>query len=632
MQLPSERRDSNSRPSPWQGDALPTELRSHTYQGIWHEPDNLTARHTLAPVGQHVQSAGFTASHWSRDSSLGAIVGAAVYGNAVSVHQDSDACLGGWPLGTQAAALVVQWARKALEAVEGHREEMNRANVFPVADGDTGTNVYITLRSGCQELDRLIAPVQQRVDPAAALLAFAHGALLGAKGNSGVIMAQWLRGFAQSLSTGAGLDQALQTAARNCVDAVTHPAPGTVLTTAAAVAARAASCDKPASPSLAHMVDVLTAVSQTAAQSLKDSWHNLAVLQRNRVRDAGAAGFFLLLDSLRYVLECQLREHDVPACGVPGQDVYEQDVHEQQAPGRDARQKAPALATASAPAEVVLPCALTDIALTDIDAIAPESSQSDGQRQGAGHDHGSDHGHDSSHDHGDEFEVMFIFRQPVQMATEDVSGPVAQRLRQELETVGGSVVVVGGAQDHQASNLWQVHVHVTDLAPAIQLARRWAIEGVVEPLRITHCAVPDADLAVIAVAQDAGAAAELARAGANVVLAASAPIAVEHLLRAAQDRLAQVTVILAPDLAGIPVDLADTVMVTADGDQATLDAMAVLVEAVDMWAFEGQVGSPLQVIQQACAQIPGVELPGADLPAVDLPAADPRLVQPVCGI
>ena len=67
----------------------------------------------------------------------------------------------------------------------------------------------------------------------------------------------------------------------------------------------------------------------------------------------------------------------------------------------------------------------------------------------------------------------------------------------------------------------------------------------------------------------------------------------------------------------MPTSLADTVLVAVDGDQATVDAMALLVEAADLWAFDGQEGSLLPVIEQTCAQIPALGMPTSPGPVPD---------------
>src|SRR5687768_193862 len=90
------------------------------------------------------------------------------------------------------------------DALAAHREVINRLNVYPVPDGDTGTNMALTLRSVCEELDR--AGTADPSDMAATCKAISHGSLMGARGNSGVILSQILRGITEVLREGDEAD------------------------------------------------------------------------------------------------------------------------------------------------------------------------------------------------------------------------------------------------------------------------------------------------------------------------------------------------------------------------------------------------------------------------------------------
>jgi len=130
------------------------------------------------------------------------------------------------------AALLGRWATVAVAALERHRGDIDRINVFPVADRDTGTNLLLTMRAA-------EAGLRSGGPPAEAL---ARGALLGARGNSGVILSQVLRGLAEAVSAAGGvrdaivLADALTRGTRLAEKAVTHPREGTVLTVLAAAA------------------------------------------------------------------------------------------------------------------------------------------------------------------------------------------------------------------------------------------------------------------------------------------------------------------------------------------------------------------------------------------------------------
>lgn len=146
------------------------------------------------------------------------------------------------------ALAVRTWCGLALRALGRAREEIDAINVYPVADGDTGTNLYLTAESAAAAVEAVFeahdAHDQGKPALADAARAMAHGALIGARGNSGTILAQLLRGMAQVLAAdsetthtdGEGLRLALRHAADSARQAVAHPVEGTVLTVASAAA------------------------------------------------------------------------------------------------------------------------------------------------------------------------------------------------------------------------------------------------------------------------------------------------------------------------------------------------------------------------------------------------------------
>src|SRR5664279_146461 len=129
------------------------------------------------------------------------------------------------------------------DGLRSHRELINRLNVYPVPDGDTGTNMALTLESVTDELEALDSP-----DLDATCRAIAHGSLMGARGNSGVILSQLLRGLSEGLNCASShpgpreLSEALTIADKLAREAVMRPVEGTILTVArgAADGARAA--------------------------------------------------------------------------------------------------------------------------------------------------------------------------------------------------------------------------------------------------------------------------------------------------------------------------------------------------------------------------------------------------------
>jgi DAK2 domain fusion protein YloV len=154
-----------------------------------------------------------------------------------------------------------------LAALEARREEVNDLNVFPVADGDTGDNMVLTLRSVLQELDRLSAAAEDRtiddIGREEIVASVARAALLGARGNSGVILSQLIRGAAEELASRPGelidpvlISAALARASDQAYGSVRQPAEGTILTVVREMSARVAS-------ELAHM-DVRRLNSETS--------------------------------------------------------------------------------------------------------------------------------------------------------------------------------------------------------------------------------------------------------------------------------------------------------------------------------------------------------------------------------
>jgi DAK2 domain fusion protein YloV len=177
--------------------------------------------------------------------------------------------------------------------------DINAINVFPVPDGDTGTNMFLTMRSTMEEADR--APLN---NVAAVVKAMAQGALMGARGNSGVILSQFFRGLAKGLAekesiTGSDWALALSEASRTAYKGLSQPVEGTMLTVIrdASTAAEVAAQTDP---------DDLTIVAEAAVEAAKDSVAKtpllLPVLREAGVVDAGGQGVYILLEgALRYL-------------------------------------------------------------------------------------------------------------------------------------------------------------------------------------------------------------------------------------------------------------------------------------------------------------------------------------------
>ncbi|HEX2701654.1 MAG TPA: DAK2 domain-containing protein [Acidimicrobiales bacterium] len=196
-------------------------------------------------------------------------------------------------LGAEQVRAVVTAYRDALRT---HQEAVNRLNVYPVPDGDTGTNMALTVESVVGELDGTD-------DMASTCKAIAHGSLMGARGNSGVILCQLLRGLSDAwkASDSVGpteIADSLRRASDAAYRAVMHPVEGTILTVAAAAASGASE----AVAAGKELCDVLQTARAAAAEALKRTPEMLAVLKEAGVVDAGGAGFVLLLDALLHVV------------------------------------------------------------------------------------------------------------------------------------------------------------------------------------------------------------------------------------------------------------------------------------------------------------------------------------------
>ena len=184
------------------------------------------------------------------------------------------------------------WALQALAALGEAREEIDALNVFPVPDGDTGTNMYLTLEAAVSAGAR-VAP---GTPVAGVAEAFARGALLGARGNSGVIGAQLLRGWADVLAQYERLDaetavEGFRRADQQAWQAVGEPVEGTILSVSRAAAGAAAAAPP-------RLEAVVAAAAAAARQALVLTTDQLPALARAGVVDAGGRGYVVVLDAL----------------------------------------------------------------------------------------------------------------------------------------------------------------------------------------------------------------------------------------------------------------------------------------------------------------------------------------------
>jgi hypothetical protein len=285
------------------------------------------------------------------------------------------------------------------DGLRTHRELINRLNVYPVPDGDTGTNMALTLESVTDELDGLDAP-----DLDATCRAIAHGSLMGARGNSGVILSQLLRGLSEGLNCPTSrpgpleLSEALTIADKLAREAVMRPVEGTILTVARGAADGARTAAEAGRP----LLEVVEASRAEAADALARTPSLLPVLEQAGVVDAGGTGFLLLLDALLTVVDGRA----MPVPPDPPSTVF-----------GPLNPEAPGMATPS--------------------PFGSDNAADAAQRALAGL----------------RYEVMYLLEAP------DETIP---SFKEVWAGIGDSIVVVGG------DGLWNCHIHTDDIGAAIE--------------------------------------------------------------------------------------------------------------------------------------------------------------------
>ena len=188
--------------------------------------------------------------------------------------------------------------------IAGQKQAINDLNVFPVPDGDTGTNMYLTIQTACAELNKAQPAT---IDDAAKITA--RGLLRGARGNSGVILSLLFRGMSKSLkglteADGAALAAAMQEGVATAYGAVMKPAEGTVLTVSRLAAQRAAEAAQENNAVEFVLEEAIRAGEVTLAETVEMN----PVLKKAGVVDAGGKGYLIILDGM---LRC-LRGEAIP--------------------------------------------------------------------------------------------------------------------------------------------------------------------------------------------------------------------------------------------------------------------------------------------------------------------------------
>ncbi|MCH2416358.1 MAG: DAK2 domain-containing protein [Acidimicrobiales bacterium] len=188
------------------------------------------------------------------------------------------------------------------DALQDHKESLNSLNVYPVPDGDTGSNMVATLNSVVSEIESL----EENPELENIIEAISHGSLMGARGNSGVIVSQILRGFVSEIKSASRktidanlFSEALSAASSAAYEAVGNPVEGPILTDVRepAEAAETAASEE------ADLLPVAEIAREAAKHSLDSTPELLPVLARAGVVDAGGSGFLLMMDSLLHVID-----------------------------------------------------------------------------------------------------------------------------------------------------------------------------------------------------------------------------------------------------------------------------------------------------------------------------------------
>ncbi|MDT5093410.1 MAG: fatty acid kinase [Mycobacterium sp.] len=219
---------------------------------------------------------------------------------------------------------LLDWAHAAVGGLVVHAEEINRLNVFPVADADTGTNMLFTMRAALTEGQQSSTDSH---DVSAVAAALARGALHGARGNSGVILSQILRGLADATAAADGVEtldaalfaEVLRRAVVLVLGSVGREVPGTIVSVLQAAAAEAEHCAADGDT----LSGTILAAADAAVVALEKTPDQLGVLAESGVVDAGGRGLLVLLDALAATItgHAPVRNEYVPS--PPAHDTVE---------------------------------------------------------------------------------------------------------------------------------------------------------------------------------------------------------------------------------------------------------------------------------------------------------------------
>jgi len=190
--------------------------------------------------------------------------------------------------------------KKSEEKIAVEKENINAINVFPIPDGDTGSNMFYTIKAIVEEVNNA-----SDSDYNSILQAISKGAFVGAKGNSGVIYSQFLIGIVEYLEdkeviTPVEFSEALREGTEFAYDAVLNPTEGTILTVMQRVAEKAKELTSE-NPNI-NWLDYMEELVKAGKEALEETKELLDVLKAAGVVDAGAKGFVHILESWRDVI------------------------------------------------------------------------------------------------------------------------------------------------------------------------------------------------------------------------------------------------------------------------------------------------------------------------------------------
>ena len=192
---------------------------------------------------------------------------------------------------------------RAYRRIVEHRDEMNAINVYPIPDGDTGTNMALTLEQAAKAAKAALTAATD-LSVGTYLMGISRSAILGARGNSGVILAQFLRGFARHIAgqgedpDGEAVASALAAGAQSAYSAVDVPVEGTILT----VARAAGDAARTAAEMGGNVAKVLGAAAERARQAVVETTRLLPELARAGVVDSAGLGLAHMLEAMAEVI------------------------------------------------------------------------------------------------------------------------------------------------------------------------------------------------------------------------------------------------------------------------------------------------------------------------------------------